>query len=497
MLKRLLKRKLVSLWCILIDLFFIIFSLVLSYWLRFHSQISQLVTRYGWRIDFEVLYTLPYFDSYIKMFSFSTLLIFVVLYYNGLYKIRTGLEPLQEVLLVVKSTIISFLGIVLISFILHEIYFSRVVLFYFWYSTTLSLSLRRLVKQELAKRRISQGDNIQNILILGAGRIGNFLAEEISRQWQLGLQVIGFLDDKFPHPDRTSSGYKILGPVSKLKEVISHHRVDEIYITFPSERKRVLNIVRQCDQGNIRVKIIPDMFDFMRSRIRLDNKGPLPVVELVDFSREESFLLKRTFDLILAFLALIIFFPLLLCIVLAIKIDSRGSIFYTQTRIGKRGKPFKFYKFRSMYANVDDASHKAYIKKLIRTDNPYIEEGKNEKKIFKITDDERITRVGRFIRKYSLDEIGQLVNVLKGDLSLVGPRAPLPYEYEEYNDWHKRRLETLPGMSSLWVINGRSNLSFEEMVKLDIYYIENWSFWLDIKILIETIPAVLKGEAAY
>jgi len=495
--KYLLKRGLESLWCVLIDLILIAFSSALSYWLRFHSQISQLVSRYGWRINFEVLYTLPHFDSYIKILSFSTLLILVVLYYNGLYKIRAGLEPLQEVLLVVKSTIISFLGIVVITFALHEIYFSRGVLFYSWYCTTLSLSLWRLVKQGLAKRRISQGHDIQNVLILGAGRIGNFLAEEISRQWQLGLRVIGFLDDKFPQIQKTPSGYKVFGPVSKLKEVVSHHRVDEIYITFPSERERVLNIISQCDQQNIRVKIIPDMFDFMRSRIRLDNRGPLPVVELIDFSREGSFFFKRAFDLTLTFLALIISFPLLLLIALAIKIDSRGPIFYTQTRIGKKGKSFKFYKFRSMYANADDASHKAYVKKLIRTGNPYVEEGKNEKKIFKITDDKRITNVGRFIRKYSLDELGQLVNVLKGNLSLVGPRAPLPYEYGEYNDWHKKRLEILPGMTSLWVISGRSKLSFEEMVKLDIYYIENWSLLLDIKILIETIPAVLKGEAAY
>jgi len=495
--KYLLKRKLISLWFILIDLVLIIFSLALSYWLRFHSQILQLVARYGWRINFEALYTLPHFDSYIKIFSFSTLLILVVLYYNGLYKARRELEPLQEVLLVVKSTVISFIGIVVITFVLHEIYISRAVLFYSWYCTTSSLSLWRLVKVGLIKRRISQGHNIQNVLILGAGRIGNFLAEEISRQWRLGLRVIGFLDDKFPQLEKTSSGYKVFGPVSKLKEVVSHHRVDEIYITFPSERERVLNIISQCDQENIRVKIIPDMFDFMRSRIRLDDRGPLPVVELVDFSREGSFLLKRAFDLTLSSLALVISSPLLLFIILAIKVNSQGPIFYTHTRIGKEGKPFKFYKFRSMYANVDDASHKAYVKKLIRTNNPYVEKDKNEKKIFKITDDKRVTKVGRFLRKYSLDELGQLVNVLKGDLSLVGPRAPLPYEYEEYNGWHKKRLETLPGMTSLWVISGRSKLSFEEMVKLDIYYIGNWSLWLDIRILIETIPAVLKGEAAY
>ncbi len=497
MTKYLLKRKLVSLWYVLIDLLLVLFSLALSYWLRVHSQIVQLVTRYGWRINLEALYTLPYFDSYIKIFSFSTLLILVVLYYNGLYETRLRSDPLQEVLLVVKSTVISFSGIVLISFLLHEIYFSRGVLFYSWYSTTLFLSLWRLVKRELAKRRVSQGHDIQNVLIVGAGRIGNFLAEEISRQWELGFRVIGFLDDKFPQLEKTPSGYKVFGPVSKLKEVISHHRVDEIYVTFPLERGQVLNIVSQCDHQNMRIKIIPDMFDFMRSRIRLDNKGPLPVVELIDVSQEASFLLKRVFDLVLTFLALMISSPLLLFIVLAIKVDSRGPIFYTQTRIGKGGKSFKFYKFRSMYANVDDARHKAYVKRLIRADNPYVEEGKNEERVFKITDDERITRVGRLIRKYSLDELGQLVNVLKGDLSLVGPRAPLPYEYEEYNDWHKKRLETLPGITSLWVISGRNKLSFEEMVKLDIYYIENWSLLLDTRILIESIPAVLKGEAAY
>ena len=151
-----------------------------------------------------------------------------------------------------------------------------------------------------------------------------------------------------------------------------------------------------------------------------------------------------------------------------------------------------FYKFRSMCINGDDAEHRSYVKNLIKAGNPY-EGGMNDKLFFKISDDSRVTRVGRLIRKYSIDEFPQLFNVLRGEMSLVGPRPPLPYEYEDYADWHRKRLDGLPGITGLWQVNGKNTISFEEMVKLDIHYLRNWSLWLDIKIIFRTIPAMLKG----
>jgi len=201
---------------------------------------------------------------------------------------------------------------------------------------------------------------------------------------------------------------------------------------------------------------------------------------------------KRILDLVLACLILVVFAPFLLLIMLAIKIGNSGPVLHTHIRLGKGGRPFVFYKFRSMCINGDDTEHRSYVRKLINAGNPY-EGGKNGKLLFKISDDSRVTRVGRLIRKYSVDEFPQLFNVLRGEMSLVGPRPPLPYEYEDYTDWDRKRLDGIPGITGLWQVKGKNMVSFDEMVELDIHYLRNWSLWLDIKIIFRTIPAMLKG----
>jgi len=211
------------------------------------------------------------------------------------------------------------------------------------------------------------------------------------------------------------------------------------------------------------------------------------------FVRAKAFLLKRALDLTLTSLILIVLSPLLFLIVLAIKIGSPGPVFYKQMRLGERGKPFTFYKFRSMYVNTDDGQHRSYVKNLIKIGNPY-EIDENGKPLFKISDDGRVTRVGRLIRKYSVDEFPQLLNVLRGEMSLVGPRPPLLHEYKDYRDWHKKRLDGTPGITGLWQVSGKNRIPFEEMVKLDIHYLKNWSLWLDMKIILRTIPVMLKGD---
>ncbi|MFQ6067544.1 MAG: sugar transferase [bacterium] len=212
------------------------------------------------------------------------------------------------------------------------------------------------------------------------------------------------------------------------------------------------------------------------------------------FARAKASFLKRALDLILASLILITFSPLLLLVMVAIKIGSPGPVLYKQIRLGQKGKPFRFYKFRSMYVNTDDAQHRSYVKGLIKTGSPY-EVDENGKAFYKISDDGRVSRVGRLIRKYSVDEFPQLFNVLRGEMSLVGPRPPLPHEYKQYSDCHRKRLDGMPGITGLWQVSGKNRIPFEEMVKLDIHYLENWSLWLDIKIIVRTLPVILKGEA--
>jgi exopolysaccharide biosynthesis polyprenyl glycosylphosphotransferase len=207
--------------------------------------------------------------------------------------------------------------------------------------------------------------------------------------------------------------------------------------------------------------------------------------------------LKRSLDIVGSLIGLILFAPLMLITSLAIKLSSQGPVIFKQTRIGRKGRRFLFYKFRSMYIENDDRLHREFVAGLIQGNHEALNRGDKNQPCFKIKNDDRITPVGKIIRRLSIDELPQFFNVLKGEMSLVGPRPPIPYEVEKYKPWHLRRiLEIKPGITGLWQVKGRSRTSFDEMVRLDLRYLINWSFWLDIKILFKTFKAVIGTNGA-
>ncbi len=209
-----------------------------------------------------------------------------------------------------------------------------------------------------------------------------------------------------------------------------------------------------------------------------------------------QFALKRVLDIIISIAVLIISLPFFLAIAVIIKCTSKGPVLFRQERIGKNGKPFIFLKLRTMKFGSSDERHRQFCRDFIKGSLYASPENDREKK-YKIVDDPRVTGVGRFLRKSSLDELPQFINILKGDMTLVGPRPSLKYEYKYYDDWHKKRVAVKPGLTGLWQVSGRSNVTFQEMINLDLYYIENWSIILDIKIILRTIPVVLFGRGAY
>lgn len=227
------------------------------------------------------------------------------------------------------------------------------------------------------------------------------------------------------------------------------------------------------------------------------SKTVAPLVKINVVSRWQTLMykFKNALDFVGAFIGLLVLSPMMLLVAAAIKLTSSGPVFFAQDRVGKNGKIFKFIKFRSMYVNTDDMTHREYVTKLIKGQIAN-EKRRSDKALFKLQNDPRITRVGRFLRKYSLDELPQLFNVLKGEMSLVGPRPAIPYEVKNYSAWHMQRFNVLPGITGLWQVNGRSRTTFSEMVRYDIKYIRNWSLWLDIKILFRTIPTVLSSDGA-
>ncbi|MEM5790415.1 MAG: sugar transferase, partial [Syntrophobacteraceae bacterium] len=224
-----------------------------------------------------------------------------------------------------------------------------------------------------------------------------------------------------------------------------------------------------------------------------------PDIQILRDSQKFQLHVKRDIDIFGSIFALFLFAPVFLIIAALIKATSEGPVLFKQRRVGQCGKAFTFLKFRSMYINNDPTIHKEYVKNLIRSSESNGENGKaNDEKVFKIQNDPRVTSIGRFIRKTSLDELPQFINVLKGEMSLVGPRPPIPYELENYEVWHRRRiLDMKPGLTGLWQVTGRSRTSFDEMVRLDLYYLRHWSLWLDFKILIQTPWAVISSKGAY
>ena len=212
----------------------------------------------------------------------------------------------------------------------------------------------------------------------------------------------------------------------------------------------------------------------------------------VNSAYQNGALAKRFFDIVATVLGILVLSPLLILLVLSVKLGSRGPALYRQRRVGEDGRPFEFYKFRTMVHRNDDSIHRAYSEKLI---NGWA--SKEGGRSFKMKEDPRITRFGRFLRKSSLDELPQLFNVLRGDMSLVGPRPPIEYEVEYYQEWHKQRLQAKPGITGLWQVSGRSQVPFDEMVMLDIHYTEHWSLLLDLKIFLKTIPVVFLGVGGY
>ncbi|HEU5317413.1 MAG TPA: sugar transferase, partial [Chloroflexota bacterium] len=405
---------------------------------------------------------------------------------RGLYRLSRSQQWLDEVGIIVAGTTLAVSILVMVFYLFRPGITSRAMLFYAWVGIVVLLSGFRAVVHWVVAHRRKRGLGLARVLVVGAGHVGKMVMQQIAGRPGLGYQLVGFCDDVAWAQGTSFGRFSCLGDLADLGEVIDGHRVDEVVIALPSaEHEKILEIVSLCRQRAVEFRLVPDTFDLTLGTLEVDELAGIPLIGLRETALHGFNLwLKRAIDIVLAGAALIAAAPVMLLVAIAVRLESRGPVFYPQYRVGKNG-PFKIYKVRSMYQDAD--------RRLAEL------QARNEAGgvIFKMKDDPRRTRVGRIIRKLSLDEVPQLWNVVKGDMSIVGPRPPLPQEVEQYDEWHKRRLEVTPGLTGMWQVNGRSDLPFDEMVMLDLYYIENWSLGLDLKIILQTIPAVLSMRGAY
>jgi exopolysaccharide biosynthesis polyprenyl glycosylphosphotransferase len=318
---------------------------------------------------------------------------------------------------------------------------------------------------------------------------------------ELGYRVIGIVDNLRSNlaTAATFEGVPVVGSLETLPEAIRESRANEVIITDPNvPGEKLFDVMIQTGRRRgVEFRIAPTLLNCLPSKTEIDQVGSLPMVTLFRSPLSSGArVVKRASDLFIATLALVALSPLWLLIALLIKLDSRGPVFYKQERVGMDGRIFLFYKFRSMQVGSDDATHREYQRAYI-SGHTESNLGDEDRPVFKLRTDQRITRVGALLRKTSLDELPQLFNVLRGDMSIVGPRPPIPYEVENYQVWHRKRLDMKPGITGLWQVSGRNRIPFDEMVRMDLYYIENWSLLLDIKIILQTLPVMWRGEDAY
>lgn len=423
------------------------------------------------------------FGTYAYVFALWGIILVFMMQNMGLYVTDNSLSIPQETCKVLKAVVYSALLLSLIIFWLKIEFFSRIVFFVVVILLWGVLSLWRMIKRILIRHGIAKGDNCRNVLIVGAGRVGMELAEEIADAPYSGIKIVGFLDD---YKNGNLRHCKIIGKIEDLEKVICKNFVDEVYVTIPSHKNVVLKVISIVRSLGRSVSIVADNFQLPISKIKVNYIGFIPLLTYHEkIMHGTDSIVKRIIDVIISIILLIAALPLFLIIYLVIKIDSRGSVLYISMRAGRKGKVFNFYKFRSMYNDAD--IHKEALRNKSEVGGP----------VFKIKNDPRITRVGRFLRRYSLDELPQLINVLKGDMSLVGPR-PLPVEESnQCEGWQLPRLEVRPGLACLAQVRGRSDSSFYKWMKWDLWYIDNWSLRLDFQILFWMIPAVIKRKGAY
>jgi exopolysaccharide biosynthesis polyprenyl glycosylphosphotransferase len=332
-----------------------------------------------------------------------------------------------------------------------------------------------------------RGLAVDRLLIVGAGEVGRTVMRNIVAQPSLGYHIVGFVDDD-PEKGKTDIGrFQALGNTANIPRLVKEMVIDEVIITLPwMYHRKIVSIIAQCEREQVRVRIVPDIFQMTLSHLDTVDLGGIPMIGVKEISISGSQrIFKRVMDVVVSAVAIIVALPIFFLIGLAIKLDSSGPAVFSQIRVGKNEQLFACFKFRSMRTGADEEKE------------GLLDQNEAEGPIFKMKEDPRITRVGRFLRRTSLDELPQFFNILMGHMSLVGPRPAIPAEVQRYQPWHKRRLEVAPGLTGLWQVSGRSELTFDEQVLLDIYYIENWSPVLDLQILLRTMPKVLLGEGAY
>ncbi len=417
----------------------------------------------------------------------------VILYFahnsNGLYQQVRGRSFVEELSISINGIGTATVAELALFYVTQSYASSRLMLVYNAMLTLLLMAFVRVLHRLLLTALRARGIGVQRVLIVGAGESGGAVLRVMLARKDFGYEPIGFVDDNPDLVQFNLGRIKSLGTLDKLDETIHQHKIDLVIITLPwSRHNRIQSITYTARHAGADVMAVPDVFQLNTRQMQVENLDGIPLLGFG--SRERRFrgtdrVIKRAIDVGLVVVSAPLWLPLVSLAALAIRIGSRGPVIYPQRRVGEGGREFSMYKFRSMVPDADSMREQL------------VQASGEDPRHPKIRNDPRITRVGAFIRAASIDELPQFINVLRGEMSLVGPRPPTPDEVALYEPWHLQRLQTIPGCTGLWQISGRSNVPFDEMCLLDIYYIENWSVRLDLQIITMTLPHLLLHHGAW
>jgi exopolysaccharide biosynthesis polyprenyl glycosylphosphotransferase len=426
-------------------------------------------------------------DVYFPFMLVLTILLIVAYKLDNLYVPRRLGMWLDQMSRIARSTMIAMLIMISITFVYQPFFYSRLIYLYATILIMLLLGLGRLLWGMVLSQLRRRGLGVSRVLIVGAGDVGRMVIRTVMAQPEFGYRIEALVDDQVESSALSIGPVPTIEGTQRLPQIIAEKNIDEVIVTLPwTDHQRILDIFQLCEGLGVRARTVPDLFQLSLNRVDVEDLGGVPVIGLKAASiRGANLIVKRFMDVTLGSLMLLITSPLMIISALAIKLDSPGPIIFRQKRVGARGQEFVVFKFRSMREGADEEKDRL------------LEFNEMNGPLFKMRADPRTTGVGRFLRRLSLDELPQVFNVLRGEMSLVGPRPHTSAEVAQYQNWQRQVLEAPPGMTGLAQVSGRSQLSFDEQCLLDIYYIENWSPALDLKILLRTVPKWVLGEGAY
>lgn len=456
----------------IVDIIALESAFLFSYWLRFHTDFLTFL-----RIGEEI----PPFNIYFFSSLFIIPVWILIFHTYKMYTPHRTIVPSEDFFNILKAVTLGMLIIIGIAFFYRKYSYSRFVVVTLWFSGIIFLTIGRLLIYKIQNNLYKRGKELRDAVIYGCSDSANLLYEKISNKKVLGFNLLGYYSDNIPPNESKLKELKYLGNTNKLIEDINIGSCRLIFISLePDEHTKLYNIINKVEGINVELMLIPNILDLLTSSVKIKEIEGIPLlkikgVPITTWGR----ILKRTFDILFSLFILIIFLPLIMIISLMIKLTSKGPIIYKQERVGLDAKVFTVYKFRTMRTDAE----------------------KSTGPVWAVKDDPRVTKIGKILRRTSLDELPQFYNVLKGDMSVVGPRPERPYFVEQFKDSVPKYLDRhllKTGITGWAQVNGlRGQAPIKERTKYDLFYIENWSMMLDIKIILKTIKAILFGKDAY